>query len=183
MTAARDLQRGSSDVCSRLKLTCCCCFQSVVKLFTRRPVWFYFQQTKLMGLCSVAGQSIFSGFLLPELAALSQKILVVVVAFIYSRLLNRHKKSTSRVSTGEGRGGNNFICMWRKRREGGSIKHFAAWRKSTAMNTKDYQGLNQGAGLSLENKEDILDSSTWKMERRKLVGCFLANCSKEGELC
>ena len=31
-------------------------------------------------------------------------VVVVVVAFIYSRLLNRHKKSTSRVPTGEGKG-------------------------------------------------------------------------------
>ena len=45
-------------------------------------------------------------------------------------------------------------------REGGSIKHFAVWRKSTDINTKDCQGLIQGAGLSLENKEDILDSWT-----------------------
>ena len=31
-------------------------------------------------------------------------VVVVVVAFIYSRLLNRHKTSTSRVPTGEGEG-------------------------------------------------------------------------------
>ena len=36
-------------------------------------------------------------------------------------------------------------------------RHFAVWRKSTDINTKDCQGLIQGAGLSLENKEDILD--------------------------
>ena len=42
--------------------------------------------------------------------------------------------------------------MWRKRREGGSIKHFAVWRKSTDINTKDCQGLIQGAGLSTEKK-------------------------------
>ena len=81
-------------------------------------------------------------------------LVLLVVAFIYSRLLNRHKKSTSRVPTGEEEGGSNV--MWRKTREGGSIKHFAVWRKSTDINRQDCQGLIQGAGLTLENKEDTV---------------------------
>ena len=59
---------------------------------------FYFQQTKLMGLRSVAGQSIRSGFLnlLPELAALSQKIntgrwLAVAMPALQSQNVGRAK--------------------------------------------------------------------------------------------
>ena len=59
-----------------------------------------------------------------------------------------------------GRGNN---VMWRKRREGGSIKHFAVWRKSTDINTKDCQWLIQGAGLGLEKKWTIFNGWTkWK---------------------
>ena len=40
-----------------------------------------------------------------HLSPMKAVVVVVVVAFIYSRLLNRHKKkSTSRVPTGEGEG-------------------------------------------------------------------------------
>ena len=77
---------------------------------------------------------------------------VVIVAFICSWLLNRHKSLLQEYLLGRKRGNN---VMWGKRREGGSIKNFAVWRKSTDINTKDCQGLIQGAGLSLENKEDI----------------------------
>ena len=59
----------------------------------------------------------------------------MVVAFIYSRLLNRHKKVYFKSTYWGGGGGSNV--MWRKRIEGGSIKHFAVWRKSTDINTKD----------------------------------------------
>ena len=51
--------------------------------------------------------------------------------------------------------------MWRKRREDEVYAlQVAVWGKSADINTKDCQGLIQGAGLSLENKEDILDSWT-----------------------
>ena len=80
----------------------------------------------------------------PHVALTLKWAQAVVVAFIYSRLLNRHKKSTSRVPTGEEEGNN---VMWRKRREGGSIKHFAVWRRSTDINTKDCQGLIQATAL------------------------------------
>ena len=49
--------------------------------------------------------------------------------------------------------------MWRKRRDGGSLKHFAVWRQSTDINTKDCQGLIQGVGL-VESEEFISDSWT-----------------------
>ena len=41
-----------------------------------------------------------------------------------------------------------------------STSSCSIWRKSSDINTKDCQGPIQGDGLSLENKEDILDSWT-----------------------
>ena len=89
-------------------------------------------------------------------------VVVVVVAFIYSRLLNRHTKSLlQEYLLGRGRGeGVAMSCGERGERRKYKALQVAVWRKSTDINTKDCQGLIQGAGLSLENKEDILDSWT-----------------------